>query len=63
MVEEGISVHRTCKIGCMSRSMYYYSHAKDDEEVVAKLMDLAGTYPNRGFETYYGKIRMADRLQ
>ncbi|MFD2742278.1 MULTISPECIES: hypothetical protein [Sphingobacterium] len=47
----------------MSRSMYYYSHAKDDEEVVAKLMDLAGTYPNRGFETYYGKIRMADRLQ
>lgn len=58
VAEEGISVHRACKIVCMNRSMYYYTHTKDDEEVVAKLMDLAGNYPTRGFETYYGKIRM-----
>ncbi|WP_156472402.1 MULTISPECIES: hypothetical protein [Sphingobacterium] len=42
----------------MRRSMYYYTHTKDDEEVITKLMYLAGNYPTRGFETYYGKIRM-----
>lgn len=38
--------------------MYYYSSAKDDQEVIDKLQDLAERYPTRGFETYYGKIRM-----
>jgi putative transposase len=39
--------------------MYYYSSsAKDDQEVIDKLQDLAERDPTRGFETYYGKIRM-----
>ena len=59
MIEaEGISIHRACKIVCMSRSMYYYAHKKDDQIVIDKLMDLSSKYPTRGFETYFGKIRM-----
>lgn len=42
----------------MSRSMYYYAHKKDDTVVISKLMDLSIRYPTRGFETYYGKIRL-----
>ena len=38
--------------------MYYYSSVKDDQEVIDRLQDLAERYPTRGFETYYGKIRM-----
>jgi len=56
--DEGISVHRACKIVCMSRSMYYYDHKKDDGIVIDKLMDLSSKYPTRGFETYFGKIRL-----
>ena len=39
--------------------MYYYAHRKDDSEVVNTLMDLACKYPTRGFQPYYGKIRLA----
>lgn len=42
----------------MSRSMYYYSHKKDNAIIINKLMDLASRYPTRVFETYYGKIRL-----
>jgi len=42
----------------MSRSMYYYTHKKDDQIVIDKLTDLSPRYPTRGFETYFGKIRM-----
>lgn len=42
----------------MSRSMYYYAHKKDDQIVIDKLIDLSSKYPTRGFETYFGKIRM-----
>ncbi|MDN5422128.1 MAG: integrase core domain-containing protein [Chryseobacterium sp.] len=46
----------------MSRSMYYYGHKKDDQPVISKLLDLAARYPTRGFETYYGKIRLEGLL-
>ena len=46
----------------MSRSMYYYTHKKDDQIVIDKLMDLSSRYPIRGFETYFGKIRMESVL-
>lgn len=36
--EDGISIHRACKIVCMSRSMYYYSHKKDDGIIINKLI-------------------------
>lgn len=42
----------------MSRSMYYYTHKKDDQIVIDKLMNLSSRYPTRGFDTYFGKIRM-----
>ena len=38
--------------------MYYYAHKKDDQVVIDKLMDLSSRYPTRGFETYFGKIRL-----
>lgn len=60
--EQGISIHRACKIVCMSRSMYYYDHKKDDQIVISKLMDMASRYPTRGFQTYFGKIRLEGLL-
>lgn len=38
--------------------MYYYQGNKDDQEVITKLLELAESYPTRGFDNYYGKIRM-----
>ncbi len=32
---EGSSVHRACKIVCMSRSIYYYAHKKDDQIIIS----------------------------
>jgi len=60
--ETGISVHRAYKVVCMSRSKYYYEHKKDDPLVNSKLLELAARYPTRGFETYYGKIRLEGLL-
>lgn len=53
-----ISVCRACAIVCLTRSMYYYSTKKDDRAVMLKLNELAERFPTRGFETYYGKIRL-----
>lgn len=33
-------------------------HKKDDQAIISKLLDLAERYPTKGFETYYGKIRL-----
>lgn len=60
--EENISVSRACQIVCMTRSMYYYSSSRDDQEVISKLQGLAERYPTRGFETYFGKIRLEGLL-
>jgi putative transposase len=38
--------------------MFYYNSLKDDESIISKLLELADKYPTRGFDTYYGKIRM-----
>ena len=38
--------------------MYYYRSRLDDGPVIDKLNELAEKYPTRGFDTYYGKIRM-----
>lgn len=46
----------------MTRSMYYYKSLRDDQEVIDKLRNLADRYPTRGFETYFGKIRMEGLL-
>ena len=41
----------------LTRSMWYYQNKKDDSEIIDKLNELADKYPNRGFDTYYGRIR------
>lgn len=56
--ENEISVGRACVIVCLTRSMYYYSNKKDDQQVILKLSELSEKYPTRGFDTYYGKIRL-----
>lgn len=56
--EENLSVNRACIIVCLTRSMYYYISQKDDEPVIEKLSELSEKYPTRGFDTYYGKIRL-----
>jgi len=38
--------------------MYYYTSKKDDEEIIRKLSELSEKHPTRGFDTYYGKIRL-----
>jgi putative transposase len=38
--------------------MYYYVCKKDDDAIIEKLSELSQKYPTRGFETYYGKIRL-----
>lgn len=42
--------------------MYYYSMVGNDEAVLAKLNELADRYPTRGFDTYFGKIRLEGLL-
>ena len=37
--------------------MWYYQSKKDDSEVIDKLTELAESYPTRGFDEYYYKIR------
>ena len=37
--------------------MWYYQSKKDDSEVINKLTKLATSYPTRGFDEYYYKIR------
>ncbi len=41
----------------LHKSAWYYRSVKDDSDVEAKLLALAGQYPTRGFDTYYGRIR------
>ena len=48
---------RACKVVGLSRSMWYYQSKKDDSEVIDKLTELAESYPTRGFDEYYNKIR------
>jgi putative transposase len=41
----------------MTRSLWYYSSKKDDQEVIDTLNSLADNLPNRGFDIYFGRIR------
>jgi len=38
--------------------MFYYRTIKNDGSVIDRLNQLAERYPTRGFDTYYGKIRL-----
>jgi len=52
-----VSTRRACKIVGLTRSMWYYQSKKDDSEIIAKLNELADKHPNRGFDTYFGRLR------
>lgn len=54
--EQGISIHRACKIICMIRSMYYNAHKKNDQTFISKLVDLVALCPTLGFQTYYVNV-------
>jgi putative transposase len=38
--------------------MWYYQSIRDDSEVREKLTELAEKHPTRGFDTYFGRIRL-----
>jgi putative transposase len=38
--------------------MWYYTSRKDDEQVITKLSELAEELPTRGFDSYFGRIRL-----
>jgi putative transposase len=40
------------------RSLLYYKRRKDDSEIIEKLTALAEEFPTRGFDKYYGLIRL-----
>lgn len=52
-----VPVIRACDVVGLTRSMWYYQSRKDDSEVIDKLSELAESYPTRGFDEYYQKIR------
>ena len=52
-----VSTQRACRVVGLTRSMWYYQSKKDDSEVMKKLDKLADKHPNRGFDTYFGRIR------
>lgn len=56
--KEQLSVSRACRIVHLPRSMFYYRSLKDDEAIINKLLELSDKYPTRGFDNYYGKIRL-----
>lgn len=43
----------------LSRSLYYYSSAKDDTEVISKVQELAEKRPHEGQDKIYNRLRNA----
>ena len=37
--------------------MWYYQSTRDDEPLITKLTEMAELLPNRGFDSYYGRLR------
>jgi len=52
-----MSISRACRVISLPKSMYYYKKTKDDSETIAKLEELASSYPTEGQDLYYGRIR------
>lgn len=59
MIEtKGTSTQRACKVIGLTRSIWYYTSKKDDHQVIDKLNELAQELPHRGFDEYFGRIRL-----
>jgi putative transposase len=59
--ERRIPVSRACKIVSLPRSQFYYQSAKDDQEVINALQDLAFQHPTYGFRKLFAYIRRAGK--
>lgn len=46
-----------CSVLNISRASLYYKSKLEDSEVINKLRELAESHPNRGFDTYFARIR------
>lgn len=46
-----------CSLLSLSRSSFYYQSRKDDGDIITKLQEMVNKLPNRGFDTYYHRIR------
>ena len=53
-----VSIRRVCLLLSFCRSMWYYESKRDDKEVIEKLSELAEEHPTRGFDSYFGRIRL-----
>ena len=51
------SIGNICSVFRTTRNIWYYTSKLDDSEVIAKLQECVGKYPNRGFDNYYKRIR------
>jgi len=52
-----VPISRACRVVRLSKSLWYYSSKKNDQEVIKELTKLAEQLPTRGFDTYYGRLR------
>lgn len=52
-----VSIQLLCRTLNFNRSSWYYQSIRDDSGVENKLKSLAQSYPTRGFDWYYLKIR------
>jgi putative transposase len=59
--ERKIPVSRACKIVSLPRSQFYYQSAKDDQEVIEALQELAFQHPTYGFRKLFAYIRRAGK--
>lgn len=58
MVQENVSVRRTCFLVSMSRSAYgYEGKPKDDKALIDSLLTLVEQYPTIGFLKCYERLR------
>lgn len=52
-----LSISKACRIISLPKSMYYYKNTKDDSDVIAKLGELAESFPSEGQDLYYSRLR------
>lgn len=59
--ERNRPVSRACKIVSLPHSQFYYPSAKDDQEVIEALQDLAFQHPTYGFRKLFAYLRRSGK--
>lgn len=52
-----VSIYRACKIVGIPRSMYYYTHTKNDTSVIKAIQDHIREHPTHGFPKTFAYLR------